>query len=393
MLRKFTVNNFKSLINITYEPGTVNLLIGVNNSGKTNLCQALRFLSQTVREQRLLLSIWHDVVGRTPAAWAKNVYFDHPTVDLGCTCDLTVDDETLTFKYSLGLRPAGPLPVDTERLRAIGGAFGPDGVTLLENEAGKIRLLNEERYLQGNCPDDCYQEVIAEHQVAPMLSQLYDWRANRRAIAFRNYLAAWQYYDLDAHRLRDDRFDPETNVLNSDGSNLASALYRLKSTDERRYRRLLELAQRVESRLDALNFTTVGERIQMELTDRQDHRFRLTNASNGTLRFMALCYIILNNARQNSSPLTIVEEPENGLYVGYLKPLFGLISPAGASGQYIFTSHSPYFIDLFDTHLENITVMEDRKTYSALVKPDPAQVRKYLEEMPLGELHFRRMLE
>ena len=39
--------------------------------------------------------------------------------------------------------------------------------------------------------------------------------------------------------------------------------------------------------------------------------------------------------------------------------------------------------DLFDAHLENITLMEDRGTYSALVKPDPAQMRKYLEEMPL----------
>jgi len=225
-----------------------------------------------------------------------------------------------------------------------------------------------------------------------MLSHLHDQQASRRALAFRNYLNSWQYYDLEPHRLRDDRFDRQAVVLNSDGSALASVLFNLKNRDERRYRRLVELAQKVEQRLDALHFSFAGERIAMELIDAQGHPFGLSGASNGTLRFMALCYIILNNARQSNSPLAIIEEPENGLYVRCLKPLFELIDPTGTGGQYIFTSHSPYFIDLFDTQLENITLMEDRGTYSDLVKPDPAQMRKYLEEMPLGELHFREML-
>jgi len=107
---------------------------------------------------------------------------------------------------------------------------------------------------------------------------------------------------------------------------------------------------------------------------------------------MALCYIMMANARQNNPPLIIVEEPENGLYVRYLKPLFELIDPSGIGGQYIFTSHAPYFIDLFDTQLENITLMQDKQTYSALVKPDTAQLQKYLEEWALGELHYREML-
>ncbi len=103
MLRKFTVNNFKSLINVTYEPGTVNLLVGVNNSGKTNLCQALRFLSQTAQEgEKSILSTLRRITGRK-LSLATNVYFDHPTIDLGCTCDLTVNGETLTFYYILSL--------------------------------------------------------------------------------------------------------------------------------------------------------------------------------------------------------------------------------------------------------------------------------------------------
>jgi predicted ATPase len=397
MLRKFTVNNFKSLINVTYEPGVVNLLIGTNNSGKTNLCQAIRFLSGTAREQDVIGKIWLEMVGATMAAAPmKNVYFDHPTMDFGCNCELNINGETFSFRYllSLGTVRVGPLSVASEQLQISGGTFGAGGVTLLENNEGdKIRLLNEEKFRKSATLDDCYQDITIPYSPATMLARLHDSRANELAIAFRDYLSSWQYYELDDKSLRGARFDQQADILNSDGSNLASALFRLKNSDERRYRRLIELTRTVEQRLDALNFNTTKEHIEMELTDSHDHRFGPRSASGGTLRFMALCYIMMMaKARQKNPPLTIIEEPENGIYARHLKPLFELVDPSGAGGQYIFTSHAPYFIDLFENHLDNITLMQDRGTYSALSKPDPAQIRKYLEEMPLGELHFREML-
>jgi predicted ATPase len=324
---------------------------------------------------------------------AKNVYFDHPTVDIGCTSELVMGEETYTFQYfvSLDFSPLTQIRVVLEQLEVSGGEFGPHNVSLLENKAGQVRLLNEGRYLQGELLEACYEDTSLEFE-ATMLSFLHDRLANTRAIVFRDDLARWQYYDLDGHRLRNDWYDPQTMSLDWNGANLISALFSFKSNDERYYRLLMKEVQQVEQRLDALNFTPVGEHIKMELTDAKGHRFDVASASIGTLRFMALAYIILNNARQNNPPFTIIEEPENGIYVRYLKSLFALIETTGIGGQYIFTSHSPYFIDLFESNLESITLMEDRGTHSALVKPDAAKVRKYLEEMPLGELHFREML-
>ena len=45
MLKEFRVDNFKSLINGVFRPQGMNLLLGMNNSGKTSLCQALQFVS------------------------------------------------------------------------------------------------------------------------------------------------------------------------------------------------------------------------------------------------------------------------------------------------------------------------------------------------------------
>ncbi len=92
------------------------------------------------------------------------------------------------------------------------------------------------------------------------------------------------------------------------------------------------------------------------------------------------------------SPLVMIEEPEDGLYVGQLKPLFEKIEPSGAQGQYLFTSHSPYFIDLWEKNLQGVHLLRTGKPSSVLVQPDQNKLAKLLEQMPLGELYFREML-
>jgi len=41
MLKRFYVSNFRSLANFEFRPTGLNLLIGPNNAGKTNLCAAM----------------------------------------------------------------------------------------------------------------------------------------------------------------------------------------------------------------------------------------------------------------------------------------------------------------------------------------------------------------
>jgi hypothetical protein len=139
--------------------------------------------------------------------------------------------------------------------------------------------------------------------------------------------------------------------------------------------------------------------------------------SDGTLRFLAMTYLLVvcnerskeakmphvtrlgyvipprvSKSRESNIPLIMIEEPENGIYVGHLKPLLQQIDMSGAAGQFIFTSHSPYFIDLFDSNLEGIHVIKPGKPSSVLVKPDPSKVKALLDQMPLGEMHYREML-
>jgi predicted ATPase len=396
MLKRFYVDNFKTHINTTYELSPVNLLIGMNNSGKTNLCQAMRFVVLTS-----MLPLSKAAAMAATEEWTlANVYLDKSTIDFRIEADLTYQKENCSFVYELRLKLLDPvaakeassrIAVESELLTVSTSGF--ENAHLIVNDEGRVQLLHETHKSKG----DEYQVATNAPVDATMLNRLYDLKDNPRANLFKKYLASWLYYDLDAQQLRRPEARMFDTVLNQDGSNLASVLFNLKNGNERLYRKLMEVTKSaIEPRLELLSFFKAAEnQVFMVGEDSLGHRFGPWSMSNGTLRFIALAYIFLTQQSHpdvGGSRIVIVEEPETGLYVGHLKELFSLIDQSGNNGQFIFTSHSPYFIDLFDGLLNGVTVAKRGEKNTQLVRPDPKNLKRQLENMPLGEMHFREMM-
>ncbi len=400
MLTYFRADNFKSLVNVTIEPAGLNLLVGRNNSGKTNLCHALRFLSLTSR-----MSLQEAARRCTPEPWSLgNVYLDKATIDLSLRCSLTRWGETLTFEYELSLnaprvgktpRDKAALSVASETLRVTGGRF--QNTTLIENDAGQVKLLHERAFLGESQAVDNYKGTAAPTDHT-MLFRLYDLETNQRSNLFKRWLGSWQYFNLDAFRLRSVEAQPLDTELAWDGSNLASVLYNLKSSDEKLYRKIVEATKVVEPKLDVVNFQSPDpEQVYMFFEDESGKRFGASNISDGTLRYLALSTIIIMNRRaakeERGVPLVMVEEPENGVFVGHFKPLFDRIEPSGREGQYLFTSHAPYFIDLFDGWLDGLWVARCPQTHTVIERPARERIQQQLGQYSLGEMHFRGLLQ
>lgn len=228
---------------------------------------------------------------------------------------------------------------------------------------------------------------------ATMLSRIFDTAANPRAKRFRDYLCTWQYYALSPEAMRGSHHRPNEVVLNTGGDNLASVLYRLKTSDERRYRQLLRHLQRIEPSVEVINFHVFGENnVFMLFEDSQGHPLIARNASAGTLRYLALLYIVLAQPPTVTEQVVVIEEPENGLHVSLLKELVELVENSHARPQVIFTSHAPYFIDLFDDRLENVYLLKRVEGHSTLTRPDADTVKARLDKLPLGEQHFQGVL-
>lgn len=402
MLKEFRVSNFKSLLNVVFNPAGLNLVVGGNNAGKTNLCHALRFMGLTS-----VMPLDQAAYQCTAEPWnLLNVYVSDNVLEMEVRAQLILEEphETLDFTYKLLLsgrrtqdsRSASTaLTVKSETLKVSGQTFRD--AMLLENNEGEVRLLHEKRFSQGRPADELYVETSAPRGTT-MLFHLFDLETNKRANLFKRYLNAMSYYSLDAAELRSNAATPMDQSLRADGSNLCSVLYTFHNERPRDERKLVEAMRILEPKLDLISFQAPDpEHVYMFFEDKEGHRFGVQNVSDGTLRYLAIAYLVISN-RQNKnvsefSPIIIIEEPENGIYVGHLKSLFERIDPTGNQGQFIFTSHNPYFIDLFDATPEGIHVVKMLGTYSSVTRPDPDRVRQHLGEFSLGEMHFRGLLE
>jgi len=400
MLKRFRVNNFKSLLNFEFRPVGLNLLVGRNNAGKTNLCSALRFLalsSMTSLENAILSS-----VGET---WnLTNVHVTgNSEIEFEIDCLLRYQDQPLDFAYKLKLNAKRvdafspqALKVVEETLTVTGGLFKQ--TPLVKNDGHQVRMLYEEGFVQKGSGSPSYAEMGSPED-ATMLSRFYELKQNPRTALFKQYLRSWLYFSFSPDALRSPDVLRDYPFLRHDGANLSRAMFTLHNQMPRLEKRIIETLKPIEPNIDLFSYSSPDpEHIYMFLEDDKNHRFSARSMSDGTLRFLAMVYllVVLNEISKEATtvplPLIMIEEPENGLYVGHLKPLVQQIDPSGSCGQFIFTSHNPYFIDPFDNNLDGVHVIKPGKPSSVLAKPDPNKVRSILDQMPLGEMHYRGML-
>ena len=384
MLKSLRLHNFKTFLNAEFHFAQRHLLIGKNNSGKTNLCAALRFLSMT-RHVELA-----QACGMIPGGIAevRNWHVKSNQIELSIECRLELDGRPIDFKYELVLAhewnsrlvtvPEEPLKVVRERLAAI--VDGQLETMLLEND-GRGSKLTHERQVFEERREDAHSAVTLSPRNATMLSKLYELGdANRRAILFRNYLGSWRYFNLNPSEMRLARAPTAPAwPFSPDGSELANALFQLKNSDEPRYRRIIDRTRCIEPSLESVGFMIAPDQPPLPFVSLQGQpRAGWPGLSDGTLRILALSCIIevASMFKSDSIPvpfLAIIEEPENGIYPGILRQVHGFFEEWAPTAQFLFTSHSPYFIDMFDADRKSVTVLRKAQDRTQVfVPPEPA---------------------
>lgn len=396
MLTELFVDNYKSLVNTTVHPHELNLLVGMNNVGKSNFCQAMRFLAGTAS---LPLSDCVNGLAFGPTQ-LTNWYSDSNDVEFRIKAELPWEEGRLPFEYSLRLGPVpeanGPRPVvyevKNERLSVRDESAGE--TFLLQNESGTVRVLREN-------PDASSQRPPTVAMGAPRdgtaLFRLYDLPETPRINLFRQYIHSWRYYDFCVSALRSASHQPGHLIVNTHGENLASVIYQLKTANERAYRELLDPLRSVEPGIEVINFLASPDNKNVFMFFENSARKQLpaVQASAGTLRFLAmLCALLPTTPTLPAfSPFVIIEEPENGLHVTLLIQLLEIARESPLRPQVLFTSHAPYFIDLFDDRLESVLVLEIAEGRTRIEPLNAAKAESRLENMSLGEQHFQGLLQ
>ena len=190
--------------------------------------------------------------------------------------------------------------------------------------------------------------------------------------------------------------------LQRDGKNLVGALTNLRDKDEDAYDRLRQEFQRWIPEYDALIFNNEqnGHR-HLNLRQKTSRGIiPASQASEGTLLALALLTIV----HQPTPPVLIgLEEPDRGLHPRLLRELrdalYRLSFPTDfgikrAPVQVVVTTHSPFFLDLFKDHPEQVIIAEKKPDGTATFKnlSDDKELRELIGDAPLGEVWYSGVL-
>jgi predicted ATPase len=160
------------------------------------------------------------------------------------------------------------------------------------------------------------------------------------------------FYNLSPAVIRQPQQPDAGILLRRDGSNLASVLGHLASTNEPVLARVVEYLKQVAPGVEGVGKKNVGPMETIEFRQRVAGRrdpwaFMAANISDGTLRGLGVLVALLQS---NRSPPTLVgiEEPEVALHPAAVSILIDAIRDAAQHTQVIVTSHSPELLDRED---------------------------------------------
>lgn len=114
-----------------------------------------------------------------------------------------------------------------------------------------------------------------------------------------------------------------------------------------------------------------------------DFSIPATRLSDGTLHYLCLLAILCD---PNPPPLICIEEPELGLHPDILPKLADLLVQASQRTQLIVTTHSDVLVDAMTEHPEAVVVCEKRERQTWMCRLKKEELASWLDKYRLGQL-------
>lgn len=380
-IKRLAVKGFRSLADVVWEPGKLNVLIGPNGGGKSNLLRLLQLLSNAARGD-LRKQIQRE-------GGIEAIIFDGTarSVEIACRAEKPVLD---TFDYRLRLRCSPPrYYVASEHLE------------WRDEEDAKSVLLDRRRTEASLLPDEGDSRVLPPDKIdkrealISVLTALSEWsEAGQRFRGAIDSITVYPGLDTDPSApVRQASVVSFEKSVNPSGENMISVLHTLYTTD-RKVKNELNLAMKAAfgDDFEELVFPPASDqRIQLRVRWESLKREQsAADLSDGTLRFLFLLSSLMTPDRPS---LIAIEEPETGLHPSMLSVIAEFAAEASERSQVIFTTHSPAFLDAIGRYNPTVTVVEseDGKTQMKNVAGD--DLKYWLDQFTLGEIYRSGQLE
>lgn len=215
----------------------------------------------------------------------------------------------------------------------------------------------------------------------------------------RKYLESLRVFHFNdtsiSSRIRSSTTATDTGYLRSDGGNIAAFLYQMKeNTDKYKYYERIVRYVRIVMPQFFDFFLEPDSNGNLSLNWRQEGAeevFGPHQLSDGALRFIALTTLLLQPP--DSKPMTIIlDEPEIGLHPYAVSILAKEIRMASKSSQIIVSTQSPLLLNEFSCEDIITAEYDSNNQRSVLRRHTKAKLRDWLKDYSLGELWEKNVL-
>lgn len=399
MLKSVSIMNFFSFgekKTIELSQG-VNLLLGINGSGKTSFINALRVLTEGIAGdglQKLVQEQWggfDQIVNNNGAESATGIrlwyVFDasclakiHPSIPFAGDVEYCISIRKSGTSYSLSEKVCAP-----ER-RGMGKFVFLD----FNNGNGRISARNETQItMQEISSDDMSGQELAVRQLNDPVHYLPIY-VLRKAV---ESIAVYNYFNVaEGSRLRMPAEYSSEKRLRKSGENLANILNELKLNNSFYFDELETTFGNVNPNFKSIDINNLYGQSYITLRERNMNKsVGALHISDGTMHFLLLESIFYN---PNRGTLVATDEPERGLHPDMIYSVAEMMKNAAKTSQLIAATHSPYLLNQFK--LGDIIVFEKNESNTTDVArlsesdfPDwdgeylPGQM--WLENMPMAQ--------
>lgn len=400
--------NFRSN---SLEINALNILIGPNGAGKSNLIDLLRFLQLSLSQSLGSVSGFRYSSEEIGGSHLLSFHVERPG--------------TVIFKYKFkGIEETRNQPIYLELKLFIGKLnnsveiheemlyspiYGDENKPFyyykfhdVQLNAGIVSIRQEDNTQRFERISGVPVDSLGLLEIAELIQEQENVRElllKSNIYSVRKHLLqeirGWRFYNannMDLKQIRESEPKLGSGALNfylsNTGENLAAVLDELcnESIDfEERFndavKQFLPTTRRIRAtRAGRLNLTIEWT------TQGANEVFYLRDMSDGSVRMLCWAVILLSHKLPS---LLVIDEPEIGIHVAWMKILAGWIEYAAKHTTIIVSTHSPDLLDCFTQHSEFVICHNlDRQGYASMDRISQNQFQVRLQEgWELGDLY------
>jgi predicted ATPase len=358
-LKRIEIEGFKSIRKLDLELQPLNILIGANGAGKSNLMSVFKLLNQIVERNIQLF------VGKSGGA-NNLLHFGRKVTD-EMKFRLSFEDGVYGYEISLVPSTKDTLIFAQERWNAY-----PRHVNV-----------SVEKPLKGDLEESSFFDTGWKPASSTPQEHLQYILKN---------LIVYHFQDTsESARMKTTGYIGDNESLKSDAANLAAFLYLLRERHTFHYHQIVATVQLIAPFFDDFILRPDPhnpDNIRLEWREKgSDLVFNANMLSDGTLRFICLAAVFL---QPQPPPIILIDEPELGLHPYALVLFAGMVQSAATKTQIIISTQSVTLMNQFAA--EEIIVVEkhgSESTFRRLQEPDIAE---WLEDYSLGELWEKNVI-